>query len=54
MSIRKFGTSDDQKVVVDKDDEQSLQKNASIVWGGEGAVPWNERDERELAEENKE
>lgn len=44
MSFRKFGRSDDQKVLTDDKDTQGVRK--------EGNRQWTAEDERELAREN--
>lgn len=44
MSIRKFGTSDDQKVIADEKDSQGVRKEAK--------QDWTEQDQAELDYEN--
>lgn len=44
MGFRKFGTSDDQKVVPDQEDTQGVRKESSRGW--------TERDEDELRRES--
>jgi hypothetical protein len=48
MSIRKFGTSDDQRIVTDEKDQQGLSKSAQ-----RRIDTLTDQDRKELAEENK-
>jgi hypothetical protein len=45
MGFQKFGTGDDQKVQVDRKDDQGVQKSASID-------TWTEKDSEALKRES--
>jgi hypothetical protein len=46
MGFQKFGTSDDQRASVDKEDEQGLSKSAAQ------RLEWTKEDERDLQAES--